>query len=582
VASTVDLIKERLDIASVVGSYIKLEKAGINLKARCPFHNEKTPSFMISSGRGGYYCFGCGEKGDMFTFVEKFEGVDFKGALKILADKAGVPITNERSEDKSEKDGLYAVMEAAAKFFAKNLSENAKAKQYLLDRGLTEKTIEEFELGYAKNDWRDLLSHLRSLKFADAIIEKAGLVKKDAENKSKDFYDRFRGRIMFPIADSSGRVVAFSGRIFDDPKEGSVEPAKYINSPETPLFSKSKVLYGYDKSKDGIRKWGFTIVVEGQMDLLMSHQGGFKNTVAISGTALTPEHVSLLSRLSNKLVLALDSDEAGLKASGKSAALTLSQGLDVKVAKLSSGKDPAELVKADPELWKKAIRESKHIIDFYMDVVEGMHLEDRKFAQEVSRLVLPFVARIKSPIDRAHFTLRIAEKLHVPEKAVGEEVAELARATNDGVERFETVDMETKAEPESRGHFEIYRDRLHGLIIAEKTFKKGKFEVDKAIAELHKIVGSTVFSEEEVRDNVPANVLFEGEELYSSKDSLEDEINDLLLNLELIMLRGRFDKTMNELREKEKSKNAEDTKRLLEMCQELSQKIAALDVLLKK
>ena len=257
--SPVQKIKERLSIEDVVSSYIKLDQAGSNLKANCPFHNEKTPSFFVSPDRGSYYCFGCGAKGDIFSFVEEFEGLDFKGALKILANKAGVVLEQYNTEEESEKERLYRAMEEATKFYSQNLTKNEKAREYLKSRGLTENSIEDFRIGFAKDDWRELYNYLRSKNFTDKEIELAGLAKKS----EKGYYDRFRGRIMFPISDSSGRVIAFSGRLFiDDGKS-----AKYLNSTDTPIFSKSAVLYGLDKAKDSIRKNNFSILVEGQFEI---------------------------------------------------------------------------------------------------------------------------------------------------------------------------------------------------------------------------------------------------------------------------------------------------------------------------
>ncbi len=289
--SPVQQIKERLSIEEVVSSYIKLDRAGANLKARCPFHNEKTPSFFVSPDRGSYYCFGCGAKGDIFTFIEEFEGLDFKGALKILAERAGVPLVQYNKEKEGEKERLYKAMEEATKFFEKNLVENQEALKYLRERGLENKTIRDFRIGFVKNDWRELYSHLQMIGFTDIEIEKAGLAKKT----EKGMYDRFRGRIMFPISDSSGRIIAFSGRILEDDGKS----AKYLNSPETPIFNKSSVLFGIDKAKDSIRKNNFSILVEGQMDLILSHQAGFKNTVASSGTAMTDSILSKENIINN-------------------------------------------------------------------------------------------------------------------------------------------------------------------------------------------------------------------------------------------------------------------------------------------
>ena len=295
--TSVQKIKERLGIEEVVSSYIKLDRAGANLKAKCPFHNENTPSFFISPDRGSYYCFGCGAKGDIFTFVEEFEGLDFRGALKLLADRAGVSLESFNPKDEknqSEKEKLYEAMEEATKYFENNLKNNAEVLEYLKSRGLNEKSIKDFRIGFAILDWRKLYDSLRSKNFSDSEIERAGLAKKP-DDQSKAMYDRFRGRIMFPISDSSGRIIAFSGRIIvDDGKS-----AKYLNSPETPIFNKSSVLFGIDKAKDAIRKNDFSILVEGQMDLILSHQAGFKNTVASSGTAMTDSTLSKENIINN-------------------------------------------------------------------------------------------------------------------------------------------------------------------------------------------------------------------------------------------------------------------------------------------
>jgi len=321
---SVEKIKERLGIAEVVGGYLKLEKAGKNLRARCPFHNEKTPSFFVSPDRGSYYCFGCGAKGDIFSFVEQFEGLDFKGALKLLADRAGVKLEYDRgsfSDGKSEREKIFQILEEATGYFETNLKSNDEARNYLQKRGVAEKTCVVFRLGYAPDEWRSLLTHLKNKKFTESDLEKAGLIKKN--ETGSNYYDRFRGRIIFPIADSAGRIVGFSGRIL----KGKPEDAKYLNSPETELFAKSRILYGLDKAKAEIRRRDFAVLVEGQMDLLMSHQAGVANAVASSGTALTDEHINLLKRFSNRLLLVFDPDEAGFKAALRGAGLALTRGL---------------------------------------------------------------------------------------------------------------------------------------------------------------------------------------------------------------------------------------------------------------
>ncbi len=419
-SSTVEQIKERMDIVDLVSQYVSLQRAGANMKARCPFHSERSPSFIVSSARQSYHCFGCGEHGDAFTFIEKIEGVDFKGALKILAEKTGVEIKydgpKKTKEELDEKAQMFAAMEQAASFYHQKLIQDEAALNYVKERGFTQKTIDKFQIGFAPDDWHAIEQVLTIAGFNNVILEKVGLsIKGD-----KGFYDRFRSRIMFPMRDVAGRTVAFSGRVFGRASE-DVKNAKYINSPETELYSKSKVLYGYDMAKQAIRKNNFAILVEGQMDLVACHQAGYTNTVAISGTALTPEHCKMLGRMSKNIVLALDADTAGIKAAGRSAIIALQHDFDVKVARIPEESDPADVLQEDGGLdkWKKIIKKAKHIIEFLLDVYQEQYSEDeRLFKKKVEEVVLPFVARIKSKIDQEHFIKIVAGKIGASESAI--------------------------------------------------------------------------------------------------------------------------------------------------------------------
>lgn len=432
-STPVEKIKQRLTIEEVVGSYVKLEGVGKNLKARCPFHNEKTASFYVSPDRGGYYCFGCGAKGDIFSFVEQFEGLDFMGALKLLADRAGVPLVFEKTETKSEKERLYMIMEEASQFFEKGLGIHVGAQEYIKKRGITPETAKNFRIGFVPADWRLLYTHLINKKFTDSEIEKAGLAKK-ADEAAKGYYDRFRGRVMFPISDSSGRVIAFSGRILvDDGKS-----AKYLNSPETILYNKSTVLYGIDKAKQDIRTKNYTILVEGQMDLVLSHQAGIRNTVAVSGTALSDtlmskdnviNNLGIVRRLSPNVILAFDSDTAGRKAAMRSAGIALTIGMDVKIADLPEGKDPADLILQSPEEWKNVLRAAKPIVEFQIDgvmrEVEAKKLDARKIPPMLREKVLPFILAIEGKMERAHFIKMIHVKTGLSEDSVREDLRSL-------------------------------------------------------------------------------------------------------------------------------------------------------------
>ncbi|MBA3550953.1 DNA primase, partial [Patescibacteria group bacterium] len=416
-SSTVEKVKEKLGIADVIGSYITLEKAGTNYKAKCPFHNEKSPSFFISPDRNNYYCFGCGAKGDIFTFVQEFEGLDFMGALKILADRAGVPLERDNPTFRTEREKLYIAMEHATLFFQRQLGAKSDARDYLKKRGIIEKTAKEWRLGYAPVEWKSLFLYLKTKGFKPEDIEKVGLIKA-SEKVHGDYYDRFRGRIMFPIFDPSGRVIAFSGRQFEP--DGT--QAKYINSPETALFEKSKVLYGYDKAKLEIRKRDFSLLVEGQMDLLMAHQIGLTNAVASSGTALTHEQLEILRRLSNKVVIAYDGDKAGVSAASRGWQLALNVGMDVKIAQFPEGKDPADLAIESPEILKASIDGARHIIDVELDHIIRNEKDPREKVLKIEKNIIPYLSEIQSEIEKSHFISKISHEAHIKEDVLWKEV----------------------------------------------------------------------------------------------------------------------------------------------------------------
>ena len=418
-------IKERLTIVDVVSSYVELSPAGKHMKAKCPFHNEKTPSFTLSPDRGMYYCYGCQAGGDIFTFVQEMEGVDFKGALQILADKAGVELKREDPKKRTERDRQYDVLEGATKYFEEYLKKKKEALLYLKERGVTAETIAKWRIGYAPgppdHGWRELKNALEAQKFTVPELLKTGLVK--GADAGKEPYDLFRDRIMFPIFDPAGKVVAYSGRILTKDSEAP----KYVNSPETELFSKSDILYGYDKAKQGIRSMDFSLIVEGQFDVVMTHQAGYSNAVAVSGTALTEHHVMLLQRLSNRCVLALDSDKAGISAVKRAADVMLARGMDVKVAHMPDGEDPADMIQKDPLEFKHAIGKATHVIEFLLDVLQDQKLEERTFKLKAREEILPYVVKIPNRIDQEHFENLIAERLHTTKDAIHFETERLAQ-----------------------------------------------------------------------------------------------------------------------------------------------------------
>jgi len=443
-SNNVDQIKERLDLVDTISSYIKLEKAGLNYKACCPFHNEKTPSFFVSPSKNIWHCFSCSMGGDVISFVMEIEHIEFIEALKILAKRAGIELMNEDPRVRSERDRLFAVLEEAKNFYKSALSKNKAVLDYLIkERGLEITTVKEFEIGFAQDGWRNLYDYLRQKNYSDLEIEKAGLIINKLQTnpklqiqdyKQNSFYDRFRSRVMFPINDQSGRTVAFGGRVFNlevlspsVPKQNQTTvPAKYINSPETPLYNKSKVLYGFDKAKSEIIKNNSCVLVEGYMDAVMSHQAGVKNTVAASGTALTPEHLNLISRLTKKVIMSFDADEAGISATKRSIDLLLSRGFEVNVVSIKE-KDPADLIKNlgredGPLAWQKALSASLHIIDFYLNfLVQKYGSDKRALARETIKIIFPYLLSVSNEMERSHWFKKIANVADIKEDSVWRE-----------------------------------------------------------------------------------------------------------------------------------------------------------------
>lgn len=561
-ASTVEQVKDKLSIQDVVSEYVKLERAGSSLKGRCPFHNEKTPSFFVSPERGTYHCFGCDVGGDIFTFVQEIEGIDFKGALKILADKAGVPIVYEKSETKDARDKLYTIIETATLFFIRNLTDTHPGRKYLKDRGINNETIKSFRIGFAPDDWRQLTEYLQSKGYTDSEIEAAGLAKKG----DKGLYDRFRSRIMFPIMDSAGRVVAFSGRNFDSTtsdvarratsdvvQTDVVQTPKYINSPETLLFRKSRILYGYDRAKQHIRKLNFSILVEGQMDLIASHQAGWENTVAVSGTALTVEHVVLLKRMSDNVLVALDADVAGVAAATKSARIALSSGMEVKVAELPEGMDPSDIIeKKGKEEWKKAIRESKHIITFLLDTLEKSSKDARSFQKSVEKAVLPFVQSTENPIDKEKFKHAIAERLGVSEIAIDEALASMPAQDGASVPITQAAGRIKKETQESKTTLHPRVRQLWGVILWQKDLEKPGIDVREVEKRLFGIVGKeTAFVINDLSADQSEKLKFAAESIYAEGNSVSRAVDEVMAIIEEDTIRQRLSQTTAEIRRAE-------------------------------
>lgn len=576
-ASPTEQIKERLGIVDVVGSYIDLERTGTNYRARCPFHSERTPSFFISPARNTYYCFGCGARGDIFSFVQQFEGLDFRGALEVLARRAGVEVRQEDPKQRDARERLFSLIEHATQFFQRTLADTEAAQTYLVERGVSEQSMHAWRLGYAPNAWRTLLEHLTGLGYTQEEVLQTGL----AREKNGRVYDTFRGRIMFPIADTAGRIVAFSGRHFQEtPSQNTDEPPKYVNSPETELFHKSHILYGFDRAKHTIRKHGFAIVVEGQLDIILAHQAGYTNTVALSGTALTNEQLTNVQRLAPNLVIAFDYDEAGIAAAGKSAQRALALGMEAKVAELPEDKDPADIIREDGrDGWRRVIREAKHVVRFYLDVLErdAEGQDMRAFRLQVSRHVLPYVAAIQNKVDQEHFVHEIAGRLGISEEAIREELSHIPAVPEQPADVTGHTEPVSAAEEDTGQHALLRRHmlerRLVGALWWQAQAQTPMYTPEHLRERMAEVVGTEELRELEERLTGEAEELvFEAERAYaeSSERAFTEDVEELLRALSSEVLKAAYAETMRELRQAEARGDTERSAELLERCQYLA------------
>ena len=555
-SAPVEQIKSRLGIVEVVSGDLKLEKAGINFKACCPFHNEKTPSFFVSPARETYHCFGCQKGGDIFSFVQEIEGLDFVGALKNLATRAGVELSSVDRQENSEKEMLYRALEMATSFYEEKLKDNRDALNYFKDRGLSEELIKKWRLGLAPAGWRNLYQELHAKRFTDEVMMKAGLVIKPEQGKVREAspYDRFRERLMFPLFDPAGRPIGFSGRVFGpNPPENT---GKYVNSPETALYQKSKFLYGYDRAKVAIRREEVAVLVEGQMDLLLSHQVGVENAVAVSGTALTEEHLKLLKRLTTNLVFAFDGDLAGFRAAKRGVEMALQLGFEVRVVELPLGLDPADLAKQDPALWQKAVRETKHVIDFLLEVL-ARGADKRTLARTVQKEVYPYLLQLANRLDRAHFIKKIAQVTDLSEGVI---TADLAQFRLEGP-------MEKKILSPSVGassRLKRLAERLFGLfLLAKRSPAKELAETNYA-----ELVAGLATQKEALL------LQAEGDDRGAG---FETTITDLVHEFQREFWRESLAKATQELKLAENAQDEVALEKWLKICQDVSSRLNQLN-----
>jgi DNA primase len=412
-----DELRERLDIVDVISDYLELKHSGQNYKGLCPFHTEKTPSFMVSPEKQIFHCFGCGIGGNIVNFIMKYENLSFHESLKFLAKKAGIPLRASAFDRDQEglRGKLLDILKETTRLFQENLRKSKTAYAYLRERGITDETIRLFSLGYAMRDWHLLSRALTKKGFPDPLLLQSGVV----SSGEKGIYDTFRDRIMFSIANTTGDVIAFGGRVMDD-----AQP-KYLNSPDTPLFKKGETLYGLDLAKEGIRKKGYAVIVEGYFDVMVCRQYGFHHAVAPLGTALTQGHLQKLKRFTKKTVLVFDGDEAGKSAAKRSVPILLEQGFSAKILLLPHHDDPDSFLRREGDVpFSKLLSKSRSVIDFILN-------SSQKDKTETVHEALEIIASAADTIMREELISELSRKAGMSEAVIRERIKRSGKRTKE-------------------------------------------------------------------------------------------------------------------------------------------------------
>jgi len=552
----IEEVKSKTDIVSLLSEYIELKKAGRNYKANCPFHGEKTPSFMISPELQMYKCFGCGRSGDVYSFIEEHEGMGFGEALKYLADKAGIKLIKHNDDVSSEKEKIISINEKALNFYEYVLHSHPSGRKIIdylsKDRGLTNDSIKLFKIGYSPDNYDALYKYLTiKQKFKNQELLKAGLI-------AGRTMDRFKGRVVFPLFDHRDKVIGFSGRILPWVKQ---DMAKYINSPDTPAYHKSKMLYGLNITKQFITEKQIALVVEGELDLISSFQAGVKNIVAIKGSALTEDQLRLISRFCQKIILCLDSDFAGDEAVKRGAILAVNMGFEVKVCELDGFKDPDDAARAKPEEYKKSLSRSIGIWDFLIKQIFNKYDQSTGNGKAlISKEIKPLLAQINDKIVQAYYIEIVARKLSVPVEVVAAEVSKEKTSSS------ETLIVTTPVKTEKNRRQLLEEKLLVNTIEKDVNLFQNQETIDLIKDDFVKKIINYIN-----KNGLPlAQELNEKYAEMVLENSDPDDIELLIKELTKISLKERQEELG------EKIKNEGDNTDLLREFDELSKKLSAL------
>ncbi|USN53634.1 MAG: DNA primase [Candidatus Nomurabacteria bacterium] len=463
-AQVTDEIKQRLDLVELIGEYVTLKPSGKYHKALCPIHHEKTPSFMVDRANGIWHCFGCGKGGDLFTFIQEMEGMDFPETLRLLAKKANVEIPRFDPKLQDQRTHLLDILATASRFYHQVLlraKEAASARQYIEQRSITSEDIENFQIGFAPEGWENVKNALAKKNIKDLDMARAGLLQQ--KEGSARYYDRFRNRLMFPIADVHGNVIGFGGRVMPPAPE---DAAKYVNSPQSDVYNKSTVLYGLHLAKQSIRSAGYAIVVEGYLDVIASHRVGVTQAIAASGTALTTDQLKLIRRFTDTLLIGFDTDMAGQSATRRGIELALQQEFTIKVISVPSGKDPDELIRQDPKAWPEAVAKAEPYLDYALRStfapLDLTKVDDKKKAV---KNLLPLLTMVANPVEQSHYLSKLAQAVQVNEELLREQMQKGKTPRP----KASTVNPAQVAQPRQGRHWQVSQ-LLAALLIHQLEF----------------------------------------------------------------------------------------------------------------
>lgn len=594
----VEQVKQKIDIVQIIEGRVGLKKAGRNFKGLCPFHSEKTPSFMVSPERQTYKCFGCGEGGDVFTFLQRYEGMSFLESLEELASKVGVELAEYRpSTQDLRKKILLEVVHLASEYYSWILHEHKVGKQalsYLKKRGITNEAIKMFEIGYSPASWRSVSDFLMKKKgYKEADLEDVGLIIRSP----KGYYDRFRGRIMFPLKDHKGKVVGFSGRVMeadvkDHPTHEASEwqGAKYINSPETRLYSKGAMLYGFYENRSYVRKADKIVLVEGELDMIPSWQAGVKNVVAIKGSAFTEEQARLIARYTRNVVMALDADLAGEEAIKRAISVAETMDLSIRVVQISGGKDPGDVATENSKKWREQVKGAVSYYDFLVDsAISQNDPKSGEGARKITEEVVPALAGISNSVVRAHYVKSLAKRLGVPEESVYEEIERLEKKKKLSLLKGQVKEIEESGVPR-RERVEEYilslvlqfHEELEGEI---KKLEIVWFSNPAIVKVVEEVIGwgDGKFSIKKLGKKLPAELQELLDRTYlrdlsgiAKEDKIVKEFEKTRIEVAEFAIRDEMKKLSNQIAKAEKEGNKSRLKSLQNKFSEFSKKLMSL------